>query len=1072
MLTKVMLSNLKSTISGQYSKFKDHFSDFRVITANLIVLIKTIFFGVLFAEIYYFSQVLADQINKALQDLNHQWWIVAFGVIGIIMTIAYSLARSIISDGWKMFKSYRLDVLIALCLGIWISVAWGGFLSHWYKNLIITFTFQQLLIIVLAPFIITTLVISRSVLWKKKESDSSFLPDKELEKRGSDLLNLAEKANRFAGRVYNNGSSESFVFGVDAPWGIGKSSFINFCKEYWDEHYKDETLVYKFNPLRYIGSKSLLDVFVDGLIHTIQKDAFIPEIRPLISRYSRLLREVSRFSIFGLTLPTLTVNYTADEAFEDLSAILKRFDKKVIIIVDDLDRMNFSEIKDILFVIRKSFVLPNISYVLCYDTENIGILEAETPAPEKVSEFLEKFINIKISLFLDKEDLANYVSENLDKAISTKLVDPMLVRQAIGGLLDIYKSSSYHNYLPFIGDVRKLKRLINTVVLFELESTDFKNTDFNKQDLINLLLIYIHFPNVFRKIYDTETNGSRGFFSLVVPYEDGYPPTDNSQQRKNFSESQYKNSTYYNDYIAKLPKDGRQKFLLEQVFNIDIRLSGTTEFPQRDTYAHIDSVPDNIKTSYACFNGGWTNGRNLEAYLKLIVELSKPETIGQHRFYANWKDDIATQAKNIEDAFSDPAFAFNNGEFTREKLWRILVNNARSLSPPVSNRLITHLLDNLHNYSVLEIENISVGLRKDSDYFLTRLLNDAGWSDPSGKHSNNTNENIKEIAEWIFGEDSHSENSVLVKLSQTDRGILGFYDLLAFRLYCSADRGGDIFDLTRALSKHGDKDAPTEGNTGVIATEEMREISQKIFQIFKTQYIDTNRNIFAEISALGIQELAGQYKDYIESQVTIGKIEEDELKKRIEIHKSTITSFITYQLGNSIVSSGVGCGYYDPEGKEDKHTIRDLMNDYFFDQCFSPVSEANVEYFVDYLLRNFASVFASSNEEGFNYIASLNEFTKVLDKIKLTTYWRTHSTAIKALNLEQKEKVVNVGNYIASYKKDLPAIYKILDDHVVKIEKITRLATVLESVRLVALTRPKTPLTKIENPKENEQDTA
>lgn len=1031
-------SGFLTTIKQLLSKFKKHFSDFRVITANLIVIIKTAFFGVLFTEIAYFSHTISGQLNEALKSFNHEWWIVFLGSTAIIMTLVYTLARGILNDFNKIFKSYRLDVLTALCFGIWISVAWGGFLTSWYESLMVTFTFQQLLIIIIAPFIIATLVIFRSITWKNKDVDSSFLPDKELENRENDLLNLTEKANRFAERVFNKGASESFVFGVDAPWGIGKSSFINFCKEYWEEHHKNETVIYKFNPLRYAGNDNLLEVFVDGLINTIQKDSYIPEIRPLISRYSRLLREVNRFSIFGLSLPTLTVDYTADEAFDDLSAMLSRFNKKVIIVVDDLDRMSFSEIKDILFVIRKSFVLPNISYVLCYDTENIGILEAETPVPEKISEFLEKFVNIKISLFLDKVDLSKYVSDNLDRAISTKLVDPILVRQAIGGLLDIYKSSSYHNYLPFIGDVRKLKRLINTVVLFELESTDFKNSDFNKQDLIHLLLIYIHYPNVFRKIYDSETNGSRGFFSLVLPHEDGYPTGDTNQRRGSFSESEYKNSTYYTEYVKQFPEMSRQRFLLDRVFDVDVRLGANAEFPHRDTYARIDGVPEDVKTSYACFNGGWTNGRNLEAYLRLIVELSKPEDTEQHRFYANWKDEIANGSKTIEEAFADPKFAFDKGEFTRAKLWRIIVNNARNLPSPISSVLITHLLDNLPDYSHIEIENIGVGLRKDSDLFLIRLLNDAGWSDDSGKHSGNTEENIKEIAEWIFGEGAHLGNGVLEKLSLPERGVLGLYDLMAFHLYCSADRGGDIFDLSRALSKHGDDGAPTEGNTQIIAKEEMREISQKVFDIFKTQYIDANRNIFAEISNLQLGDLAGKYKDYFEAQVQSGNLSQVELDRQIEVLKSIITGFTVYQLGNSVISSGVGCGYYDPVGKEDKHLISKAVNDYLFGICFNPSTPQNIEYFIDYLLKNFASVFASAREDGRNYIPHINEFTKVLDKAKLADYWNTNSATIKAMNLHEKNKTVHVGNYTATYAEDLLPVFKVLDDYLAEVARVAQ----------------------------------
>jgi len=939
-------------------------------------------------------------------------------VFGLIVTLLYLWKREIYSDLKKLIRSYRFDVFIPFCLGVWLSISWGGFLFNWYEELIIGFNFQQLITIIITPFIIAISIFLGSVSRQNKHADSSFLSDKELEENEEDLLRFTETADKFAERVFNNGSSESLVFGIDAPWGIGKSSFINLCAKYWKEHHKDKTIIYKFNPLRYAGNENLLEVFINGLIHAIQRDSFIPEIRPLISRYSRLLKETNRFSILGLTsLPSFGVGYTADEAFDDLSAALLRLNKKVIIVVDDLDRMNFSEIKDILFVIRKSFVLPNVSYVLCYDTDNIGTFEAGISTPDKVSEFLEKFINIKISLYLDKEDLAKYVSENIEKSVSTKLVDPILVSQAIGGLLDIYKSPTYHKYLPFIGDVRKLKRLINTIVLFELENTDFKNSDFDKHDLIHLLLIYIHYPNIFRKIYDTETKGGRGFFSLVTPYEDdGYPTTESNQR----GESEYKNSTYYTDYIEQFPKISHQRFLLNEIFKVSNRLDENSEF---------GDVSESIRSSYACFNGGWGHSRNLEAYLNLIVELSKPEETTQYKFYENLKSDIASGHKTIDEVFKDPKFDLDKGEFRRKNLWRLIVNNARNFNSSIGGAIITYLLDNIQSYSHIKLEEIGIGLREDASYYLVRLLNDAGWSDGSGERRDNTEENIKEIAEWIFGEGQHAGNGILEKISSPARGVLGLYDLMSFRLYCSADKGGDIFNLSRALSKHADLNAPTERVTSVsIVKEEMREISQKVFDIFKTQYINANRNIFTEISNLCLEDLAGQYKDYFEAQVQEGKLSQDELDKQIVILKNKITSFTIYQLGNSMINSGVGCGYYDPSGKEDKHLIADAINDYLFDICFDPSSPQNFEYFVDYLLRNSITEIIFAGEDSRKYTPSVKEITKILNKERLTDYWKVNFSAIKAIGLDRKQKTLHIGNYTATYKEDLPVLFKVLDD--------------------------------------------
>jgi len=1021
-------------------RFKDFLDDIKIITASLSVLIKTIFLGVLTAEVWRLSTIASVKINHWINLGNHEtvtFWVSGFS---FLLLVAYALARGIYQDLKKVLISCRIDVLAALLFGIWLTVVWGDFFSKWYTQLVSSLNLLQLLTILAAPFLLALLVVGRALFSKDKTGESAFAVDVELENPADDLLNLTEQANNFAERVYNGGSPDSFVFGVDAPWGIGKSTFINFCRKHWDENYKNQSIIYKFSPLRHSGASNLLEVFIDGLIHAIQKDSFVPEIKPLISNYSRLLKDAGRFSLFGISIPSLTGDYTADDACDDLSAVLKRFPKKVIIVIDDLDRISFSEIKDILFVIRKSFAFPNVSYVICYDTENISILDAQSPDVEKISEFLEKFVNIKTSLYLDRKDLAEYVSGNLEKALLESTVDPLPLRQAIGGLLDIYKSSIYHNYLPFIGDVRKLKRLINTVLMFDVHSTDFMNSDFNKRDLINLLLIYIHYPNVFRKIYDTETDGGRGFFSLTLPGEEGYPPDASPGNRPGFSESEYRNSTFYFEYLKQFPEGSRQQFLLNQVFDAKTRLSPAEKFPRNDSYMRVDSVPEDLRTSLACFNGGWTNGRNLEAYLELIVKLSKPVEMGQHRFYANKKDEILSGEKTLEETFSLEQFRPDLGEDSHQKLWRILVNNARSLDEASAGKIINFLIDSIPKYSLLEIGGLGVGLRQNLDYFITRLLNDAGWIDPKGKHSENTPKHIREIADWIFGEGKHKDEGVIHKLSLPERGILGIHDLLLFRLSCSADRGGDIFDLSRALAQHAKEDAPTEGSTNVIAKEEMREISQKIFKIFEARYITENKNIFEEISALSVSDVLGQSEEYLKKQISEGRLSQEDFEGHMAELKTRVGAFVLYQLGNDRIEHGVGCGYYDPEGFADSHKIRELVNEYLFETCFVVSNPRNAEHFIDYLFRNFASVMASFRDDGRHYIPSIEEFTKVLDKTRLAVYWEKNSTTIKALKLEEKEKTIRVGTINdepinVTYKEYVPLVYKVLDDNVEEVKK-------------------------------------
>ncbi len=135
-------------------------------------------------------------------------------------------------------------------------------------------------------------------------------------------------------------------------------------------------------------------------------------------------------------------------------------------------------------------------------------------------------------------------------------------------------------------------------------------------------------------------------------------------------------------------------------------------------------------------------------------------------------------------------------------------------------------------------------MRHELNLYLVKLLNDAGWSDQNGEHYNNIGNNLSEIADWIFGENQHLGSGVLNLLSKEDRGVFGLYDLLAFRLFCSADRNGGVYHIQEALSKHGNPDAITSGSVNDIAIGEMREISQRVFKIFKSQYIEKEDKYF------------------------------------------------------------------------------------------------------------------------------------------------------------------------------------------------------------------------------------
>lgn len=983
--------------------------------------IKSVLYGLLVGESAFLGIELGNKIGTAAWLKIDYWYQFAGGGLILALIFGYLAFRGFFSQSRRVLTSKRYDLLLPFAISLTLDLLFGGLGSDLYANVAETFTSNQIALVVSIPLVVFLshilhrVVQSRDGQARPKTGGSSFLSDDELIDPVDDMLGYAQLAERFSQRVLAGAGQRSLVFGIDAPWGIGKTTFIHFCMHYWKDLFKDKVLLYVFSPLKHEDRTNLASHFLDGLIRTIQENDFVPELRPLLSRYRRLVKGIKgSISLFGFELAS--DSYSTDDALDDLSSTLANYDKQIIVVIDDLDRVDVSIALEMISTLKKSFGLSNVSYVLCYDTNNLAAMTNGDQSTEQLNDFLEKFVNIKLGLYIDSEALERYVSEKLDIVLSGNIeADPQLVSVAIGSLKQIIRSTQFHKYLPFIGNIRKIKRLINTVLLFGIETTDFSKSDFQSHDLIHLLLIYINYPSVFRKIYDTETNGKFGFFSVVTPHQIGYPKESaNAHAMASNQESNYKNSTFYTEYLKTLSKN--QRFLLDQVFGAENRLGDKV----------IASIPESIKTSYACFNGNspWS-GNNLEQYLNLIVKMSKPPIQGQHQYYVNQLEEIKS-GKPVSQILAQPDYSTSSDETTHRLLWRLIVNSARDLDEQASRDVIAYLVNNIQNYCKYENSSLGLGFRDDAPFLLVSLLDKAGWTDGGGRHAHNTEDNIVEIAEWVFGEGRHENQGIISTLSEPSRGVLGLIDLLVFRLSCSADRGGDIFNLQRAIANHSNPNAPYEGSVNTIAKEEMREISQVVFQVFDSQYIQQKLNVFQLIDDLDITQIAGQYADYLQSKIDEGQISSNEIDTSIKALKTGMKSFAIFQLGNAKISSGVGCGFYDRSGDEDKNGIRVEMTKYIVDVCFNGEIDArNYEHFVGYLLGSMGFVF--DRESGRVRKPHISQFTEVIDKTTLAQYWRANRASIVSQNFSDSRKILHTVNGPLLYREYITQIFELLD---------------------------------------------
>jgi len=966
---------------------------------ELLVFAKMFAVGFVVAEICRTTYYLGTAFAPAMADFS--LWVRAIVVlIGLALCVVYAVNRGAHISVAQMGRSLRLDLLIAMCLGAWSNEMAMPWLSNFHAALKASEPHWAPVAFLMCCTVLLSPLVQRH--WPRKRQTPSqlrFLADEEIGRENDDQLSNETQAKSFAESVLASSLHPGLVFGVDGPWGVGKTSFINLAERYW-ERAADEVIVCRFEPLRYASEPDLADRLIRDLSAAIQSKVFAPEFRSAASRYSRLIKGKADISFLGFKLSLEPSQETVDELLDDIDEVLRRIGRRVIVVIDDLDRLDAKTVNNVLFATRRTFKLSQATYVLCYDTE---VLAGGKEEGSRAREFLEKFVTVKLSLFVDSSSIRNFLRrdwQGTEGQLGSVPSDTMVKLGAVlNELANILDGDAAAKYLPLVGDLRKVKRFINAILLMQIEKTDLGRTDFDRRDLINLMLLHLTYPGLFRRIYAEETEGRSGTFSVKREYDD--PEFKNAQ---GFAQ-------------VKEECQGAAKFLLEELFDVGVLELGDGR-----------NIEESVVRSRACFNEG--NTRNLESYLKLIVRFATPEPQETFVLYQTAVDRVR-KGQSIASVLAETDFLLERTENAHDQFWRVLVNQAYEFTNATAEDAIETLVEFVPRYS--SIDNDDRGLRPRSIYSLVRLLDRAGWGRTTRQRRTNSPENVVEIAWRIFGEQAFIGKGLLERLASTDRGVLGWNDLMLFRLQCSEDRGGQLYNLYRALIADQDMSAPTTGLVSGLASMGMRKLSQRVFALFKRSYIDARRNFIAEACEVPVDELLGQAFVYLHDQASQdpgSQRGDTTIARRVASARFFAGSFVIYQLSNSLAPNGVGvgCGYYDEVGTEDRGGISKLMNEYVFDFCFNPkVDGDNVLRFIDHCLAHLSSPFQTGRDED-GFVATKAGLPGGLDPKAMGMYWQQHRDHIRGLRLQDSGRCVFMPRYTAFYRDDLVGVFAVLDE--------------------------------------------
>jgi predicted KAP-like P-loop ATPase len=297
--------------------------------------------------------------------------------------------------------------------------------------------------------------------------------DAPIEHRSEDRLGRVILAEAIADQVIYGPAGHGLVIGVTGRWGSGKTSVLRMVVETVRE--RSSTTIVNFNPWLFSSSQELVARFLQELGTQLRTEgqkggssARLTVAGDQLLTYAEVLEPLGWVPIVGTWLSRAgkagkTVkglrearkhSPSVEAQRESVRAVLSELDDRVLIVIDDMDRIEREQIRDMVRLVKLVGDFPNTTYLLSYDRRPVEAALGETSEDGRA--YLEKVVQVVHDL-----------PQPPDSALGGILLEDL---QTIVDAIDHgpFRMKDWQNVFPdgirpFFGSVRDVRRYLNAV---------------------------------------------------------------------------------------------------------------------------------------------------------------------------------------------------------------------------------------------------------------------------------------------------------------------------------------------------------------------------------------------------------------------------------------------------------------------------------------------------------------------------------------------------------------------------------------------------------------------------------
>jgi len=290
------------------------------------------------------------------------------------------------------------------------------------------------------------------------------------------------------------------VIGILGSFGEGKTSVLNLIHVTLAS--RNDLIVVKFSSWLPGDENTLASSLFSTMAEAGKARYVIPGLTKELKRFARLL--AGAMPKFGETLKQFLEEPSQVEQLSSLKGMLGQLPVRIVVLVDEVDRMDKTELHMLLKAVRGVVDLPNITYVCAFDKKAITRLLSEND-PLYGQVYLEKFFPVQLPLpRTDLELLSKLFDQRLDSICQKfQLMQTEQEKKALNeALLEIWHSS-IKRCLP---NFRRMTLYFNALQM----SLQPVAAEVNLFDMIILQLVKMISEETYQFIYD---NGPLFYYS-------------------------------------------------------------------------------------------------------------------------------------------------------------------------------------------------------------------------------------------------------------------------------------------------------------------------------------------------------------------------------------------------------------------------------------------------------------------------------------------------------------------------------------------------------------------------------